>query len=61
MKTFSIRFQSQTWSGDTITANAEVTSVNMDDGDEYVEADLHVVRADGERVLTGQATAVLPE
>ncbi|WP_248905822.1 FAS1-like dehydratase domain-containing protein [Halocatena marina] len=61
VKMFSIRFQSQTWSGDTITANAEVTSVNMDDGDEYVEADLHVVRADGERVLTGQATAVLPE
>ena len=60
IETFAVRFRSRVWPGDTITASAEATTVEGTD-DERVEADLRVVRDEGEDVLTGHAAATLGE
>lgn len=69
VRTFTVRFRSRVWPGDTITATAAVTDVDRvdgsdcpgDEGAERVEADLRVTRDDGETVLTGHAAAILGE
>ena len=54
---YGVRFVSQVWPGDTLTATAEVTAVNTDDN--LVELSVATVNQDGTTVLTGTATARL--
>jgi len=54
---YGVRFVSQVWPGDTLTATAEVTAINTDDN--LVELSVATVNQDGTTVLTGTATARL--
>ncbi|WP_246084433.1 FAS1-like dehydratase domain-containing protein [Salinadaptatus halalkaliphilus] len=55
---FSVRFQSQVFPGDTIVATGEITDIS-DAG--TVEVTLEAATAAGETLLTGTATATLEE
>lgn len=60
VRSFGVRFQAQVWPGDTVTAVAEVTEIETEDGTATVEATIDVTNQDGETVLSGDATAELP-
>ena len=57
---FGVRFQSQVWPGDTVTAVAEVTDIAVEGDTATVEAAVRATTDDGEAVLAGEATAVIP-
>lgn len=61
VRTFSVRFRSRVWPGDTIRASAVVTDSEPVSEGERVDADIRVVRDDDETVLTGRAGAILTE
>lgn len=54
---YGVRFVSQVWPGDTLTATAEVTAVRVDEG--LVDLSVTTTNQDGTTVLTGTATARL--
>jgi len=60
VRSFGVRFQAQVWPGDTVTAVAEVTDLEVDGDVATVEADVRVSNQDGEAVVTGQASAEVP-
>lgn len=57
VESYSVRFTSRVWPGDTITATGEIVAVDSDEDGLLVEAELAVTNQDGEEVLTGSATA----
>jgi acyl dehydratase len=59
LKTFGVRFRSQVWPGDTLTATATVTEVTKADDGTLVALDVETVNQKGEVVVSGTATAVL--
>jgi acyl dehydratase len=59
LKTFGVRFRSQVWPGDTLTATATVTDVSKADDGTLVALDVETVNQKGEVVVSGTATAVL--
>lgn len=54
---YGVRFVSQVWPGDTLTATAEVTGIRTEDGQHLVDLDVVTRNQDGTPVVTGQATA----
>lgn len=54
---YGVRFVSQVWPGDTLTATAEITAIREDEG--LVDLSVATVNQDGTTVLTGTATARL--
>ncbi|WP_419946173.1 MaoC/PaaZ C-terminal domain-containing protein [Candidatus Poriferisodalis sp.] len=58
---YGVRFTSQVWPGDTLTAAAEVTAVRDEDGRKLVDLDIVTTNQDDRPVLTGKATARLDE
>jgi len=54
---YGVRFVSQVWPGDTLTATAEITAIRAADG--LVDLSVVTVNQDGTTVLTGSATARL--
>jgi acyl dehydratase len=54
---FGVRFVSQVWPGDTLTARATISDVHAVDGEQVVELDLSTTNQKGEEVLSGYATA----
>jgi acyl dehydratase len=60
LRTFGVRFRSQVWPGDTLTATATVTDVQHGDGETLVSLDVQTVNQKGEVVVSGTATAALP-
>ncbi len=60
IKSFGVRFESQVWPGDTVTAVAEVTAIETDEEVATVETDIEVTNEDDELVLSGEATATIP-
>ena len=54
---FGVRFTSQVWPGDTLTSTATVVDVREQDGDRLVDLTLETVNQDGQKVITGSATA----
>ncbi len=54
---YGVRFTSQVWPGDTLTATATVTAVREEDGQKLVDLDIATVNQDGLTVITGSATA----
>src|SRR5437764_15001132 len=54
---YGVRFVSQVWPGDTLTARAEVEAVREENGQHLVDLKLSTVNQDGREVLTGSATA----
>jgi acyl dehydratase len=56
---YGVRFVSQVWPGDTLTATATVEAVREEDGVSYADLAITTVNQDGTKVLTGTATARL--
>jgi acyl dehydratase len=61
LRDFGVRFVSQVWPGDTLTARGTVRSIDATgDGDSLVEIELVTRNQKGQPVVTGRATASLP-
>lgn len=54
---YGVRFVSQVWPGDTLTAEATVKEVREEDGQKLVDLDIVTKNQDGTPVVTGYATA----
>ena len=54
---YGVRFVSQVWPGDTLTARATVETVREEDGQPLVVLSVSTVNQDGQEVLRGSATA----
>jgi acyl dehydratase len=54
------RFEENVFEGDDVTAVATVDEKYEEDGDEYVDLDLVLEKADGTTAVTGAATIRLP-
>jgi acyl dehydratase len=59
LRTFGVRFRSQVWPGDVLTATATVTEVVRSADGTEVSLDVETVNQKGETVVSGTATAVL--
>lgn len=57
---FGVRFESQVWPGDTVTAVAEVVGIERHGENATLQTDIEVTNQDGEVVLSGEATATVP-
>ena len=53
---YGVRFVSQVWPGDSLTAKAEVEAVREEGGQHLVDLKVTTVNQDGTAVLTGSAT-----
>jgi acyl dehydratase len=54
---YGVRFVSQVWPGDTLTATATVAEIRDAEGEQLVELTLSTRNQNGEEVLSGYATA----
>ncbi len=54
---FGVRFVSQVWPGDTLTARATVEAIRDEDGQKLVDLTLETVNQEGKAVVKGSATA----
>ncbi len=54
---FGVRFVSQVWPGDTLTARATVEAVRDENGQKLVDLAVSTVNHEGVEVIRGQATA----
>jgi acyl dehydratase len=54
---FGVRFKSQVWPGDTLTATATVTEVRFEGGSHFAELSLSTRNQNGDEVVSGYATA----
>ena len=54
---FGVRFVSQVFPGDTLTAKATVKEIREEDGQKLVDLEVETVKEDGTAVATGHATA----
>jgi acyl dehydratase len=56
---YGVRFTSQVWPGDSLTATAEVEALREEDGKKLVDLTLSTTNQDGVVVVSGYATAVV--
>jgi acyl dehydratase len=54
---YGVRFTSQVWPGDTLTATAHVDSIGEEDGQAIVALKVSTTNQDGREVLSGDARA----
>ncbi len=54
---FGVRFVSQVWPGDTLTATATVAAIREEGGEKLADLSLSTVNQEGKPVITGSATA----
>ena len=54
---YGVRFTNQVWPGDTLTAEASVTALRDEAGDQLVDLEITTTNQDGAPVVTGTATA----
>ena len=57
---YGVRFRSQVWPGDTLTATLTITDVERKTDATHVSATVETVNQKGEIVVSGTATAALP-
>lgn len=60
VRSFGVRFRSQVWPGDTVTAVPEVTAISADGDRATVEVDVRVTNQDGDTVVAGDASVSIP-
>ncbi|MCY4451550.1 MAG: MaoC/PaaZ C-terminal domain-containing protein [Immundisolibacterales bacterium] len=58
VRRFGVRFTSQVWPGDTLTAATRVDAVREEGGERLVDFSVTTTNQNGETVLTGTATAI---
>ena len=56
---YGVRFTSQVWPGDTLTATATVTDIREEDGQQIADLDLSTTNEEGTEVIKGKASARL--
>ena len=56
---YGVRFTSQVWPGDTLTATATVTDIRDEDGQQIADLDLSTTNEEGTEVIKGKASARL--
>ena len=56
---YGVRFTSQVWPGDTLTATATVTDIREEDGQQIADLDLSTTNEEGTEVIKGKASAHL--
>lgn len=56
---YAVRFVAQVWPGDTLTATATVEALREVDGEQLVDLTVVTVNQNGDKVVTGSATARL--
>ncbi len=59
LRSFGVRFVSQVWPGDTLTARGTVTSIEERDDGNLVAVEVVTQNQKGETVVQGSATALL--
>ena len=57
LESYGVRFVSQVWPGDTLTAKATVEALREEDGERIVDLAVSTVNQDGREVLRGRASA----
>jgi acyl dehydratase len=58
IRRFQVRFSKQVWPGDVLTCTAVVTGKRDEGGEHLVDLDITVVNQNGDKAITGSATAV---
>ena len=58
---YGVRFVSQVWPGDTLTATATIEEIREEDGVSLVDLSVSTVNQDGTEVVKGSATARVDE
>ena len=58
LRRYQVRFSKQVWPGDVLTCRATVTGTRESDGEQLVDLDLLVENQNGDKAITGSATAV---
>ena len=58
LRRLQVRFAKQVWPGDVLTCVATVTGTREEQGHTFVDLDLAVTNQNGDRAITGSATAV---
>ena len=56
---YGVRFTSQVWPGDTLTATATVTDIREEDGQQIADLDVSATNEEGTEVIKGKASARL--
>lgn len=57
LTSYGLRFVSQVWPGDTLTARATVVAIREQDGERFADLTLSTVNQDGREVASGTASA----
>ncbi len=57
VRRFQVRFSKQVWPGDVLTCTAVVTGKREEGAEKLVDLDLTVVNQNGDKAITGAATA----
>lgn len=58
IRKFQVRFSKQVWPGDVLTCVATVSGIRDEGGERLVDLDLAVTTQNGDKAITGSATAV---
>jgi len=58
IRRLQVRFSKQVWPGDVLQATATVTGTRDEAGEHLVDLDITVVNQNGDKAITGSATAV---
>ena len=56
---YGVRFTSQVWPGDTLTATATVTEIREEDGQQIADLEVSTTNEEGTEVVKGKASARL--
>jgi acyl dehydratase len=59
LRRFQVRFSKQVWPGDVLTCTATVADKRQENGDQLVDLDIEVVNQNGDKAITGAATAAV--
>jgi acyl dehydratase len=59
IRRLQVRFAKQVWPGDVLTCKATVTGKRDDNGEHVVDLDLVVENQNGDKAITGSATAAV--
>ena len=57
IRSLKVRFSKQVWPGDVLTCTARVTGTREENGEQLVDLDLTVANQNGDKAITGSATA----
>ena len=60
LRRYNVRFSKQTWPGDELTTRITVADKRKEDDDNLVDLECALLNGNGDAVVTGEATAVVP-